>query len=64
MVASLHHPRYGEIPVVNNPVHLSATPGRVRRYPPGVGEHTDEVLLKSGVSADEIFKLRADRVIR
>jgi formyl-CoA transferase len=43
---------------------LSATPGRVQRGAPLLGEHNDEVygdLL--GLSSDEIALLRAERVI-
>jgi len=35
----------------------------VRRHPPGLGEHTDEILAEHGYSATEIAELRARRVV-
>jgi len=41
------------------PVKLSRTPGDSNRLPgPGLGEHTDEVLLKAGYSAQDIAALK------
>jgi alpha-methylacyl-CoA racemase len=41
------------------PVKLSATPGDSRRRPPpGLGEHTDEVLGEAGYDAGEVAALR------
>jgi crotonobetainyl-CoA:carnitine CoA-transferase CaiB-like acyl-CoA transferase len=43
---------------------LSATPGRVRSgYPSQIGEHTREILLKVGLSEEEIARLEADGAI-
>lgn len=42
---------------------LSATPGRTRWVGPRLGEHTDEVLERLGIGADERAALRARRVI-
>jgi alpha-methylacyl-CoA racemase len=43
------------------PVKLSRTPGRHDRLPgPALGEHTEEVLLAAGFSADEIAEMLAD----
>ncbi|MGE0796777.1 MAG: CaiB/BaiF CoA transferase family protein [Lautropia sp.] len=64
MITELNHPRYGKIPVVGNPVDLSATPGRARGFPPGIGEHTDEVLREIGLSPEEISLLRKKGSIR
>lgn len=40
----LPHPTLGRVPLVANPIHLSATPVQYRQAPPLLGEHTDEVL--------------------
>ena len=53
-------PGNGEPPVkmVGLPVVFSKTPGRVRSLAPEFGQHTEEVLLESGFSWDEIAELR------
>ncbi len=44
MLTELAHPRAGLISVLNNPVHMSESPPAIRKPPPCLGEHTDEVL--------------------
>jgi crotonobetainyl-CoA:carnitine CoA-transferase CaiB-like acyl-CoA transferase len=46
------------------PVRLAETPATVRRPPPRLGEHTDEVLGELGLDAGAIASLRADGAIR
>ncbi|WP_420393745.1 CaiB/BaiF CoA transferase family protein [Acuticoccus sp.] len=41
---------------------LSATPGRIRRPAPKLGEHTDELLAELGLSGD-LARLRAEGVV-
>jgi crotonobetainyl-CoA:carnitine CoA-transferase CaiB-like acyl-CoA transferase len=50
-------------PVSSHPVVLSETPGQVRRRPPTLGEHTDEVLGEVGYSPEDIAVLRRDGVV-
>ena len=40
----LPHPVAGTVPLVANPIRMSATPVSYRRPPPALGEHTGEVL--------------------
>jgi crotonobetainyl-CoA:carnitine CoA-transferase CaiB-like acyl-CoA transferase len=53
----------GTAPVPRSPVILSETPGEIRTRAPLLGEHTDEVLMSVGYSAEEISKLREKKII-
>ena len=64
MVVELPHPRLGTVRLLGLPVKLSATPGAIRRAPPLLGEHTDEVLREIGLSEADLARLRANGVIR
>jgi crotonobetainyl-CoA:carnitine CoA-transferase CaiB-like acyl-CoA transferase len=44
---------------VGTPFRLHATPGEMRRPPPALGEHTNELLTECGFSQKEIDALRA-----
>lgn len=45
------------------PYRHSATPWRLRRPAPRLGEHTDAVLAEAGYAPDEVARLRADGVV-
>jgi crotonobetainyl-CoA:carnitine CoA-transferase CaiB-like acyl-CoA transferase len=57
-VASWAHPVHGPFRTMNVVFHMSETPGSLRVPPPGLAEHTDEVLAELGKSKEEIAKLR------
>ncbi len=57
------HPLNDALELVASPMKLSATPVRLQRPPPMLGQHTDEVLAEIGCSADEIEHWRARGVI-
>jgi crotonobetainyl-CoA:carnitine CoA-transferase CaiB-like acyl-CoA transferase len=58
-VAEWEHPTQGKFRTMNVPIHLSETPGSLRVPPPGLAEHTDEVLRALGKSDAEIAALKA-----
>ncbi|MCA1581193.1 MAG: CoA transferase [Acidobacteria bacterium] len=64
MVVEAPHQTLGATRQVGIPVKLSETPGSVRRGPPELGAHTDEVYREwLGLSAAELKDLRKRQVI-
>jgi formyl-CoA transferase len=63
MVVEVPHPTAGAVRLVNSPTKFSATPTAIRRHPPLLGEHTDDVLAELGYSPADIQRLRTDSVI-
>jgi succinate---hydroxymethylglutarate CoA-transferase len=64
MVRSVQHPTAGEVKMLGIPFRFSDTPASVRRAPPTLGQHTEQVLrdlLK--LSDARIDELRAAKVI-
>jgi len=57
MVVDMRDPEVGAIRTVGIPVKLEGTPGSVRRTPPRLGQHTNEVLAELGFSPEEIRTL-------
>jgi crotonobetainyl-CoA:carnitine CoA-transferase CaiB-like acyl-CoA transferase len=64
MQVELPHPLAGAIPLVANPLRLSATPVSYRSAPPTLGAHTREVLgERLGLLASDIDALIAKHII-
>lgn len=63
MIVTVDHPKLGPIDVTGVPIHFHGTPGEVRRPPPLLGQHSEELLRELGYAGDEIAELIAGRVI-
>ncbi len=64
MIVTTEHPKIGDLKLVGPPFKLNDTPTSVRRAPPLLGEHAEEILAQElGMSGDEIAALRRDKVI-
>jgi succinate---hydroxymethylglutarate CoA-transferase len=64
MVETVEHPVVGELKLLGIPFKFSDTPASVRRAPPTLGQHTDDILAQDlGIDAKAIAQLRHDKVI-
>jgi crotonobetainyl-CoA:carnitine CoA-transferase CaiB-like acyl-CoA transferase len=64
MVETVEHPTIGALKMLGIPFKFSDTACSVRRAPPTLGQHTDEVLSQElGLDAAAIAKLRQDKVV-
>ena len=63
MVARVPHPHNDALELVASPMKLSATPVQLRRAPPLLGQHTNEVLAEIGVDEAQRERLRGLGVI-
>ena len=60
---TVEFPWIGRAPIAATPVKLHSTPGEIRRRPPLLGEHNNEVLRELGYAADEIKALKEDGTV-
>ncbi|SIS01492.1 formyl-CoA transferase/CoA:oxalate CoA-transferase [Peribacillus simplex] len=63
MILEVEHPIVNNLKMPGFPVKLSETPASLKKYPPLLGEHTDEILVELEFSAEQIEELKSKRVI-
>jgi crotonobetainyl-CoA:carnitine CoA-transferase CaiB-like acyl-CoA transferase len=63
MVLEVEHPGHGPVRMTGFPVKLAATPARLRRPAPRLGEHTAAVLEDLGYAPEHITALRARGIV-
>lgn len=63
MILEVEHPNVSNLKMPGFPVKLSETPASLKKYPPLLGEHTDEILSELEFSAEQIEELKSKRVI-
>ena len=64
MVETVEHPTIGPLRLIGTPFKFDGTPTSIRRAPPTLGQHTEEVLREElGLTVERIAQLRAERVI-
>jgi succinate---hydroxymethylglutarate CoA-transferase len=64
MVETVQHKTIGDLKVIGMPYKFSGTPGSIRRAPPTLGEHTEEILTSElGLDASAVAVLRERKVI-
>jgi crotonobetainyl-CoA:carnitine CoA-transferase CaiB-like acyl-CoA transferase len=57
------HPRVPELRMPNSPLKLTATPPSIRRPPPLLGQHNQEILTEFGYSPQQIAEFRQKGVL-
>ena len=64
MMIEAEAPGFGPWRHIGNPIRMAGAPSEVLRLPPpGLGEHSEEVLAEVGVDGDEVEQLRARGVV-
>ncbi len=54
MIWQVEHPLFGLFELVGSPLKLTKTPPMLRMAPPGLGEHTRDILAEQGFSESDI----------
>jgi len=63
MVEEIPHPTAGSVKLAGNPMKFASAESRIRRHPPLLGEHTEEVLGELGYDGEAVGGLKAAGVV-
>jgi crotonobetainyl-CoA:carnitine CoA-transferase CaiB-like acyl-CoA transferase len=63
MLVEVKHRKAGRVKAIGLPVKFSATPGKVARAAPVLGEDSRDILAEHGYSAAEIEALATERAV-
>ena len=63
MIAQLSHPNVPDLKIPNSPLKLAETPPDLRRPPPLLGQHNEEILAELGYETEAIAELQRKGVI-
>jgi crotonobetainyl-CoA:carnitine CoA-transferase CaiB-like acyl-CoA transferase len=63
MVTEVQHPVAGRVKTIGLPIKFQDTPGKVAFGAPVFGQHTEEVLLETGYTAEEVRQLAAEGAV-
>ncbi|MDD5749121.1 MAG: CoA transferase [Actinomycetota bacterium] len=64
MIVEFDDEKLGKTKTIGIPVKFSATPGRMKRSAPYLGEHTEEILLELGRTKKDIEKLKMEGIVK
>lgn len=62
-IDSFEHPTAGTLRTIRPVARHATTPSSIRRAPPLLGQHTDEVLAEIGIRAEQVAELRTAGVV-
>ena len=63
MIAEVDHPNVPNLRFPNSPLKLTDSPATIRRVPPLLGQHNEEILEEAGYSPEKIADLKERGVI-
>ena len=63
MIAQLSHPNVPDLKIPNSPLKLAETPPDLRRPPPLLGQHNEEILAELGYEPEAIAELQRKGII-